>query len=382
MTTLARPLSRGFSLLESLAALLIVAFGLLGLGSLNVKLANNQDTARLRGEATRLAEEKIEQLRSFTRLSPSAGQLAWADLASGNDAIGNSEDYNTNGQFTRTWQVLGTAGDPMRRVQITVAWTDRAGEQQSVSFGSVISQTDPADVGALGFPLPENTTLKRPKNRNLNIPVPAVDLGNGQSVVQLQSNFAVVFSNVSGYVVLTCNFVVHNAAELAGCTEASAYIVAGYVSMHGTPSFPTGLGINTNLLTGTAGTTCSLSDAMDPNGGGPITGYKYYLCVVSVPHAGDPWSGTLRLAAHALHEGSANYLVCRFQFPSAAGVTPNARNVQPYNGVTESLDNQNLVISTANSCPTLDSLATTLHQNCRSNNPNANASRGTDCPEN
>lgn len=337
MTTTVRPPSRGFSLLESLAALLIVAFGLLGLGSLNVRLANNQDTARLRGEATRLAEEKVEQLRSYTRLSSSAGRLAW---------------------------------------------TDRAGETQSVSFGSVISQTDPTDVGALGFPLPENATLRRPKNRNLNITVPAVDLGHGQSVSQVQSNVAVALSNASGYVVLPCNFIVHNTSELSGCTEAAAYIVAGDVSRRGRSSFLSGLGVNTSALTGTAGTTCSLSDARDPNGGGPIAGCKYDLCVISVPHAGDPWSGTLRLAAHALHQGPGNYRVCRYQFGSAGSVSANARNVQPCSGVTESLDNQNLVISTANGCPTIDSLATTPHQNCRSSNPNANGNRGSDCPEN
>jgi Tfp pilus assembly protein PilV len=367
--------ARGFSILEALIALAIVAFGLLTLMSVTMKLARSEDVARQRGEAARLAQERIEAMRSYTQIDTSATTLAWADLATGSDTIVNSVDYSTNTTYNRSWQLLGAATDPMRQLRVTVNWLDRTNTTQTLSFGTVISQTDPKDVGSLGFPLPANTTLKRPKNRNLNIPVPAVDLGNGQSVVQLQSNFAVVFSNELGYVVKTCAFTVHTAADLAGCTTANAYIIAGYVSLDGTNSFPSGLNVNTALLTGTTGVTCSMGAAVDPSSGNTISGYDYYLCVVSVPTSGAPWSGTVRLSGSGLNSGS-NYLVCRYQYPTASGVTANQRNVQPYSAVSESLDNQNYVISTASNCPTVSSLPTTLHQTCRS----SNANRGTDCP--
>lgn len=372
-------MQRGFSLMEAMVAMLITSFGLLALAGINLKLARNEDVAKQRSEAVRLAQEKVEALRSFTQLDTAAGVLAWADLANGNDSISGSAAYHTNTSYARSWQVLDTANDPMRRVQVTMSWTDRVGEAQSVTFSSVISKTDPSDVGSLGFPLPANTTLKRPKNRSLNIPVPAIDLGNGNSVVQLQNNFAVVFSNESGYVVKTCNFLVHTAADLANCTETAAYIIAGYVSLSGTSTFPTGLAVNTGLLTGATGVTCSLSDATDQNNGSVISGYKYYLCVVSVNVAGASWSGKVRLAGSGLNSGT-NYLVCRFQFPAASGISNNQLNVQPYVNVNDSLDNQNYLVTTASSCPTVSSLATTQHQNCRSSNPNSNASRSTDCP--
>lgn len=367
--------ARGFSILEALIALVLVAFGLLTLMGVTMKLARSEDVARQRGEAARLAQERIEAIRSYTQIDTSATTLAWADLASGNDSIVNSDDYSTNTTFNRSWQLLGATTDPMRQLRVTVNWLDRTNTAQTLSYGTVISQTDPKDVGSLGFPLPANTTLKRPKNRNLNIPVPAVDLGNGQSVVQLQSNFAVVFSNESGYVVKTCAFTVHTASDLAGCTTANAYIIAGYVSLNGTNSFPAGLTLNTAEVTGSTGVTCSLGSAVDPSSGNVIAGYDYYLCVVSVPTAGAPWSGTVRLAGAGLNSGS-NYLVCRFQYPTASGVTANQRNVQPYSAVNESLDNQNYVIATGGNCPTVSGLSTTLHQNCRSSNPN----RVTDCP--
>jgi prepilin-type N-terminal cleavage/methylation domain-containing protein len=382
----ARRRSHGFSLIESLIALVVTAFGLLAIAGIGMKLTHSEDVARQRGEATRLAQEKIEELRSFTQMATAPGVNAWETLggASTSDSIGDSADYHSNTTFQRSWQVLDSASDPWRRVQVTVAWTDRVNSapqpDTTLSFSSIISKTDPFDSGALGFPLPGNTTIKRPKNRNLNIPVPAVDLGNGQSVVQLNSNFAVVFSNDSGYVVLTCPFVVDSAEDLSGCTQTNAYILAGYISLNGTSSFPTGLLINTLELSNTAGVTCSLADALDQNSGAAIAGYKYYLCVISVPAAGASWSGTLRLGGAGLAAGT-NYLVCRFQYASASGISANQRNVQAYAGVGESLDNQNYVITTASSCPTITSLATTQHQNCRSSNPNGNAlNRPLDCP--
>lgn len=386
-------LPRGFSLIEAMIAMLITSFGLLALAGIGLKLAFNEDVARQRGEATRLAQEKIEELRSFSQISAAAGVVTWDGLTGANDvvtegSVHNGESYHSNTRFERRWELLDTAGDPWRRVRVTVAWADRVNgesDKQTLTFNTILSKTDPFDSGALAFPLPGNTTLKRPKNRNLNIPVPAVDLGNGQSVVQITSTFAVVFSNDSGYVVLTCNKTITTVEDLqTGCTQSNAYIIAGYISLSGTSSFPTGLLLSTAEISGSTGVTCSLANALDQNDGTAIAGYKYYLCVISVPSEGAAWGGTVRLGGLGLSAGPTNYLVCRFQY-AAAGSSPskanNPKNVQPYTEVAESLDNQNYVITTATACPTITSLATTLHQNCRSSNPNGNAvNRPLDCP--
>ena len=359
-------LQRGFTLIESLIALLVVGAGMLLLSVTQMKLVQNADLARQRGEATRLAAEKIESSRAYTSIT-GTGVTAWNGLAAGSDTS------TSNTAYTRSWTVDGDISQPMRQLNVAVSWTDRAGVAQSVSLSSVISRTDPADVGSLAFPLPANTTLKRPKNRNLNIPVPARDLGNGESVVQLANNFAVVFSNESGYVVKTCSFVVNTLTDLAGCATTSAYIVAGYISLDGTSTFPASLGMNTSLVTGSTAVSCSVSNAVDQTTNTSISGYKYYLCVVSVASVGAPWSGRFQLSGMA---AGTDYRVCRFQYPAAAGVSTNQRNVQPYSNVVESLDQQNYIITTGSSCPTVQNLATTAHQVCR----NSNASRATDCP--
>jgi type IV pilus modification protein PilV len=359
----------GFTLIEALIAMAVMAVGLLGVVAMQAMLARNADVAKQRTEATRLAQQQIESMRAYTSIAAVAGQTSWNGLASGADVS------TSNATFTRTWTITGAVTDPMRRVSVNVAWTDRVGDAQNVTLSTVISKTDPTDVGLTGFPLPQNTTLKRPKNRNLNIPVPALDLGNGKSVYQLANNFAVVFGNDTGYVVMQCNFVVDSADDLSGCSEYSAFILAGYVSLSG-GAFPAGLGINTAQINGTTGVTCTLGAAVDQNDGSAIAGYKYYLCVVAVAPA-TTWGGTVRLAG--MNSGT-DLLVCRFQFAASGTTSTNARNVQPYSMVAESLDNQNYVITTASACPTISGLATVLHQNCRSNNPNKNVNRASDCP--
>ena len=86
---------------------------------------------------------------------------------------------------------------------------------------------------------------------------------------------------------------------------------------------------------------------------------------------------------------SGNYKVCRFQYAASAFVDANERNVQPYVNVGESLDNQNYYIenSNNNNCPTITtasgvtggSVATVLHQNCRSSQSPTTDATGT-CP--
>ncbi len=368
------PARRGFALVEAVITMLLVAVGLLAMAATFMKLSRSEDVARQRSEATRLVVDQVEAMRAYTQITAGAGAVSWNGLAGGEDKV------TTNGEFTRRWTLSGTRADTMRTLRVDVSWTDRSNEAQTISMATVISRTDPVDVGVLGFPLPANTTLKRPKNRNLNIPVPASDLGNGESAFRLpNTNFAVVFSNESGYVVKQCSLAAGvNAitlADLRDCSDATAYILAGYISLHSLASFPSGLAINTAGLSGLSAATCSVSNAVDQTSGVAIAGYKYYLCVVSMPANGAAWSGGVKLAAPALNSGS-NFRVCRFQYPVANGIGANQRNVQPYDRVAESLDSQNYVITSTGNCPTLSNLATTEHQVCS----NGNAQRATDCP--
>ncbi len=390
--------SRGFTLVEALVALLVMAFGMLALVSMQTLLGRNADAARQRTEAIRFAQREIEQMRAYPQISTN-GSNAWADLADGTSSITpNSTVMDTltvkgGTTYQMTWSLSGSSSDMLRTAAITASWNDRAGQSQSIVLTSVIAQVDPQYVGALGVPHTGNDNAKLPKNRNLNIPVPAIDLGSGKSGIAL-GNFSIIFSNDTGYVVQKCsNYTVTTsttASDLATyCSTYNAYIVAGYVS-RSSNSIPWPVGINTDNVTtnGGSGISCSFSDAQNQNSTTTtvLDGYKYYLCVIPVAATNGSWSGTIRLGGVST---SSNILVCRFQYAADNDLNSNERNVQPYSTVTESIDNQNYYLATTNSgssnpsCPTVDTLQTTLHQDCRStSNYSGNTSSvlATNCP--
>ena len=383
---------RGFTLVEALVALIIMAFGMLALAGMQMSLSRNADVSKQRSEAMRLAQDKMEALRSYTQIATGTGIVSWNGLAGGSDSVSGytigSSTVGTNTTYTRTWTLGGSSSDAQRAVNVAISWADRASETQSFSLSSVISQVDPVKAGKMAFPLPENTNLKRPKNRNLNIPIQAIDVGGGKSAYQLPSGFAVVFSNITGFVVEKCtttNITYANYNDgSANCTTYNAFILAGYVSgavtngSSGVATMPTG--INVSSITGvdtSNGKTvvCSYGQAQDQNASTStspvyIANYQYYVCVIPVATNGT-WSGTIRLGGVGV---TGNYKVCRVQYTANSFVTANEANNQPYITVNESLDNQNYYIESSNgsSCPSITTssssggtVATQLHQDCR-----------------
>jgi len=415
----------GFTIVEALVSLIIMGFGIFALAGMQTALSNSADIAKQRTEAVRLAEEKIESLRSYTGITStlvgqstvSTSALNWNALAGGSDSI------TTNATFTRTWTLGGAITDPMRALTVNVAWTDRANAAQVVSLSSILSQTDPADSGFLGFPLPLNTNLKRPKNRSLDIPIPAIDLGTGKSAIAFGATGQfVTLDNIAGNVVQLCTptglptnptteqvVAALTNASTSNCTSITGYLLTGYVAQDSSVSsadwnaIQAGLGIDYSGITrnaaGAAGISCQFGNALDQSTGAVIAGYKYYVCVMPLTAPSTPpvsngpfnWSGKILIAGPSLWHGSGNkYYVCRYQYAPAIDLTDvNQMNVQPYVNVNVSLDQQNYLIattsnatsSTSPTCPSSMNVANVssgvLHQDCRSA---SNTNHGSDCP--
>lgn len=380
MNTPLRSMTTGFVLTEVLVALVVTAAGILGLSGMQTLLARNADLAAQRSEATMIASECIESLRSFKDVNE------WNNLSAAN-CHDLDPELIRNATYTRTVTLGGANTDAKRSVNVTVSWTDRKGDGQSVSLNSFLSHTDPADSGMLAFPLPQNTVIKRPKNRNINIPIPALDLGDGSSSIQVDPHYVVVFSNESAGVIKICDPGVLNAtvAQIlaSSCTTVEGYIVAGYVSMgDSVPDWSlieSGLGMNYGSLTrntaGTADIKCQFGNAIPGR-----NDVKWYMCVIPLA-APKLWSGTMRVGGPDAFR-TRSFFVCRYQYQTAS-LNPNERNVQPYVNVDRSIDQQNYLISEGDSasCPSKimdvpNVSAGVLHQDCRSSNTN----RATDCP--
>jgi type IV pilus modification protein PilV len=383
---------RGFTLIEALIALVVMAFGMLALASMQASVSYSGDLSKQRTEATRLAQARIEAMRSFTGIS--SGTTNWDGLDASYSATAT-----TNATYTVTSSMAGADADPLRAAQVTVAWIDRQGTPQSIALSTVLSRTDPKDSGFVLSPLPGNATIKKPLNRSLDIPIRSKSLGNGESSYQISANFAILFSDGSGSVVKVCNPGVANATAAqilaSTCTTMTGYVVSGYVTRETNGiDWPTGIN-HASLTRNTALTAqairCDFADALDQNTSTAIANTKAYVCLVPLdtPFI---WGGTLRLGGIVTSGG---YIVCRFEYTNTTSDS-NVRNVQPYSSVAKSLDSQNYMLANPGNseggnssssltggtlgCPS--SMTVTgvsrgmVHQDCRDRNP----ARTTECP--
>jgi type IV pilus modification protein PilV len=217
---------RGFSLIEALIALLVVSFGMLAIASFQLTLNRNGDLAKQRSEATRLAQQKMEQLRAYARVDTHTGTPHIFNYT--DDVVSSAAaeviSANTNAQFSRTWVVTPNATDTEKWINVMVDWTDRVGAPQRVQLFSVISKYDPQDLGSLSAFVPGSLGSQlRPKNRNINVPYPAVNLascptGTGacSAFTPPPGNVIYVFDNSSGDIRGSCTPVAYTIAAFSG----------------------------------------------------------------------------------------------------------------------------------------------------------------------
>lgn len=104
---------RGFTLVEVVVAIVMLAFGVLASASLTAALMRSNRGVTNRTRAVEVLREKVEDLQSER----------YADIVSGTDVRG------VRGiSYARSWTV--TANTPaanLKTIQLTVTWSDRQG---------------------------------------------------------------------------------------------------------------------------------------------------------------------------------------------------------------------------------------------------------------
>ena len=119
--------SKGFSLIEVMIALVILAVALLALAGLMITTTKNTSFGGHMTEAATFAQDKLEQLRA----SPWAAIIAGADTAVGATGI----------SYARSWTVADNPNGDQRWVTITMNWTDPTKKtNHSINVRSVVSQ--------------------------------------------------------------------------------------------------------------------------------------------------------------------------------------------------------------------------------------------------
>lgn len=135
---------RGFTLIESLIAFLVLSIGALALLRLQPELRQHLEFARQRGEAVRLAQQEIEGLRGpatpaeFDAIADRALTLEPDGLGSPRYALQRRVD-------TTSWP--GAKG-----IEVAVAWTDRQGQVQTVTLATLIGAEEASLAAASLLP--------------------------------------------------------------------------------------------------------------------------------------------------------------------------------------------------------------------------------------
>lgn len=347
----------GFAITEALIASAVLAFGLLALGTLQGTLSYSSDVSKQRAEATRLAQQKIEEMKSFaviTNTWTGSGVAAWDAIKGGNDSI------TTNATFNRVWTVSGSNTDPYKTGVVTLTWLDRTNKSQSLVMSTTMARSAADDSAALAL-LPA-TYVRLTKNRSLKIPVPATDLGNGTSSYSITSTKSVIFNNFTGEVIQMCT----KSGSRTTCSNINAYTISGYLSGPNVPTLAAIKGMNLAGISGvnsSGSSDCTYGQAVDQNDGTLVANIYFYFCVMRPSTTGGTWNGKPLLAGI-----KTGYKACRYIQEATQGATDNERNNQSnnqgaagYQDVNGSLMNQNYLVTTA-ACPTVPLSA--LHQDC------------------
>lgn len=174
--------TRGFTLLEIMIAILILAIGLAAMANLQGKLTRYSTIAKQRTTAMNLAEQQIETMRSFYTMQDTGADVCSIDQT-GFDDLGTCTAGATvsvgNMPFTLSWTVVGYSQDAdgttavygvdsdmlradMKLVTIHVAWVDGQGDAQAVELVDIVDATSIFNTGRVSARVDSNIPPKVP----------------------------------------------------------------------------------------------------------------------------------------------------------------------------------------------------------------------------
>lgn len=125
-----RSRDKGFTLLEVLVAISILAFGLLAVASMQATAIRGNSFAIGTTEATTWAANQLEELMAL--------QYNDTKLADGDHS---GAEGRTEGRYTIAWTVTDDSPMPnTKTIKVNVTWTDH-GVQKTVSVQYIIAET-------------------------------------------------------------------------------------------------------------------------------------------------------------------------------------------------------------------------------------------------
>jgi Tfp pilus assembly protein PilV len=348
---------RGVTLIEALVAVLVLSCGLLVVARWQPQLWQHAELSRQRSEAIRLAQQEIERARLAPTLSDDERQVD-ADAAASNTA------YRVVREVDASLVAQAVA------VDVTVAWSDRAGTAQAVQLASVVARLDPALSGARVL-APRGVGIAGPAARSIQIPLAAKDLGDGRSVLKPTAGAteAWVFDNRSGALTQRCTAIAAGTAtrdlgapDLSACTSAVGMVVSGEVHFSGAlpPAadaandavLPLGIELALQGATPVVAPWCAAEAVATAT-----ERFVAYRCAIVPPAGLRTWSGRTNIVPSGWTIGTspADWRICRYarDVDASGAVDANAEHPAIYQNVDRALHAQNFLVVRGNaSCPT------------------------------
>jgi Tfp pilus assembly protein PilV len=121
--------SSGMGVVEMIVGLALMTIAILGLSGLAVSATRGNVTARLLDQATRLAQQKMEQIRQAGYTAAAPGTTVESNLT----ATGS-----TGGSYTRATVIAPGPLSTTRTVTVTLAWNDFASTRSATFVTEII----------------------------------------------------------------------------------------------------------------------------------------------------------------------------------------------------------------------------------------------------
>jgi prepilin-type N-terminal cleavage/methylation domain-containing protein len=128
--------TEGFTLVETLVAMTILSFAVLGLAVGTVTLTRTNADSRLRATAINVAQARLEELKAMNAATLTTLAAACTSMSSTgcNDTFSASgKNYDRRWWFTKDSPVVG-----VNRIDVRINWADH--QDRSLTFGAAVPQ--------------------------------------------------------------------------------------------------------------------------------------------------------------------------------------------------------------------------------------------------